>query len=180
MTNKSSIFSLSVLAAPLALAGPRWGQRTCPDFEPVADLDLSRYAGTWYENVRDRATPFELMASCVVADYTLSEDGSQLGVVNSGYRQGKGWNIAQGTGVPVGDGIKVSFEGMPDLGNKPNYFVLDTDYDNYAIVYSCDDYLGGLFTFDLLWILTRDTSINDAQLGQITSTIERKVPSYDF
>ena len=62
--------------------------------------------------------------------------------------------MSQGTAVPAGDGLAVSFEGMPELDNDPNYFVLDTDYDNYSIVYSCGNF-AGLFTFDMLWILAR-------------------------
>ena len=29
-----------------------------------------------------------------------------------------------------------------------NYQVIDTDYDNYSLVYYCGDYLGGLFYRD--------------------------------
>ena len=56
------IVSVAASFAAIAAAGPRWGEKTCPEFDSMANVDLERYAGTWYEIVRDRATPFELMA----------------------------------------------------------------------------------------------------------------------
>ena len=62
-TNKISFVagSCAALLAGVAEAGPNFGQRECPEYSPMADFDISAYAGTWYEIVRDRATPFELM-----------------------------------------------------------------------------------------------------------------------
>ena len=64
------------VASALALgvhAGPRW---RCPtDYEPMDSFDVNRYAGKWYEIVRDKFTPFELFSSCVAAEYTPSRNG---------------------------------------------------------------------------------------------------------
>ena len=40
--------------------------------------------------------------------------------------------------------------------DEPNYIIVDTDYDNYSIVYSCDgeDMLA-------LWIMSRTPTISD-------------------
>ena len=37
-----------------------------------------------------------------------------------------------------------------------NYMVLDTDYDNYAIVYGCDDWFFGLMHLENAWLLNRE------------------------
>eukprot|EP00806_Schmidingerella_arcuata_P003246 Macronucleus_3939.p1 GENE.Macronucleus_3939~~Macronucleus_3939.p1 ORF type:complete len:204 (+),score=48.54 Macronucleus_3939:1-612(+) len=169
----------SAALASLAFAGPRWGERSCPAFEAQADLDLARYAGSWYEITRDKTTPFEILASCVVADYSYTEGEGALGVTNSGYRYHKGWNTVSGSAVPQGDGLVVSFSGMPQLDSEPNYFVVGTDYDTYSIVYSCSKY-GGLFAFDLLWVLARETSLSDAKMEEIHKIIAQKLPFYDF
>ena len=89
----SSMTRLSIAAsfAAVALAGANFGQRTCPDISPVTDLDLESYAGTWYEITRDKATPFELLSRCVVADYGYVEADQSLTVMNSGYRYNSGW-----------------------------------------------------------------------------------------
>ena len=39
--------------------------------------------------------------------------------------------------------------------SRPNYRVLATDYQNFAIVYDCLDLLG-LFKAESLWLLTRE------------------------
>merc|ERR1711997_1300465 len=38
-----------------------------------------------------------------------------------------------------------------------DYWVLDTDYDNYASIYACQSILG-LFKIEFAWILVRDPS----------------------
>ena len=40
------------------------------DIEPVADLDLARYAGTWYEVTRDKDNKYEINQSCNLIDYS--------------------------------------------------------------------------------------------------------------
>ena len=54
---------IACVAAALTLsvqAGPRL--TGCPkDYEPMAIFDVERYMGTWYEIVRDKYTPFELL-----------------------------------------------------------------------------------------------------------------------
>lgn len=48
--------------------------------------------------------------------------------------------------------LKVHFPFFPWKGD---YWVLDTDYDNYASIYTCQDNFG-LFKIQLAWILARD------------------------
>ena len=59
------------IAAALALsasAAPRLGP--CPrKYSPMETFDVDRYAGEWYEIVRDKYTPFELVTGCEIAQY---------------------------------------------------------------------------------------------------------------
>merc|ERR1711973_382996 len=55
--------------------------------------------------------------------------------------------------------LKVKFPGVPVDGD---YWILETDYENYSIVYSCVDYLIGLIHFEFAWILTREPNANPA------------------
>ena len=167
-------FGAAIFASELKLveAGARFGKTTCPEsISAQADFDLESYAGSWYEIVRDRTTPFELLAGCVVADYAALEDGETIGVTNSGHRYNKGWDVAQGKATPAGGEFQdtgsliVQFEGMPDavVSDEPNYIVLDTDYDSYSIVYSCGNLLG-LFTIEYLWVLAREPTLDQATM----------------
>ena len=49
----------------------------------------------------------------------------------------------------------VNFEDQPSFSRSTstNYNVIDTDYDNFTIIYSCNNY--GFLKSELLWILTR-------------------------
>ena len=62
-----------------------------------------------------------------------------------------------------------------------NYFVMDTDYDNYAVIYGCDDRYW-LYRIESTWLLTRErNSENLDEYKQIASEVYReKVPHYDW
>lgn len=49
--------------------------------------------------------------------------------------------------------LKVTFPTTP--GPAAPYWVIGTDYQNYAVVFSCADF-GGLFNTRNVWILTRE------------------------
>ena len=92
-----------------------WGKKTCPDMSPVADLDLKSYTGTWYEITRDKDNPFERLASCVVVDYLYDEGDSQIVVMNYGYQFNTGWSQNEGRAEPIGNGLKLKLEQIPDI-----------------------------------------------------------------
>ena len=47
------------------------------------------------------------------------------------------------------------FSGTP----RANYWIVDTDYDNYSLVWSCSDVIG-LVNFDFAWILSRQRTLD--------------------
>ena len=81
----------------------------------------------------------------------------------------------------VGDAsLVVSFSETPTPSDEVNYTVLDTDYDSYAIVYSCASYFWGYASFDYLWILTREPSLSGSKFLELVSIIEDRIPHYDI
>lgn len=127
----------------------------CPSVKSQSTLDSTRYVGVWYELKRfPNANQGNL--SCTSATYTLQSDG-KVGVKNQGY-------FADGT-IDFIEGIaQVANDARPaelsvDLGfgwpaTVPNYFVLDTDYDSYSLVYCCAAI--GIIRMEYAWMLTRD------------------------
>jgi len=146
----------------------------CPDLRGVSSFDVSRYTGTWYEysNVFEI---FQVGGRCVRATYTDNNDGS-VGVFNEQINAitGKYGNI-NGT-ARLADAayaeLVVNFDTVPFTSTSPNYKVLDTDYDNYSIVYNCNSLLG-FFKSESLWFLTRnqtpDQTVVDQGYGKMTS-----------
>ncbi|TGN41744.1 lipocalin family protein [Marinobacter confluentis] len=154
--NHSRLFLLSVVMILTGCTG-------LPDgIEPVSELDLERYKGTWYEIARlDHS--FEEGLSSVTADYALNPDGS-VTVTNRGYSDEEGkWQEADGHAVPVEGApaghLKVSFFG-------PFYasyvvFILDSDYNTA--------YVTG-YNRDYLWLLSRSPEVDEKTLDDFRKT----------
>ncbi|KAK3600406.1 hypothetical protein CHS0354_026638 [Potamilus streckersoni] len=147
----------------------------CPNVQVKQNFQLESYMGKWYENRRFFAI-FEVFSSCVSANYSLKND-SHVRVINQGYIK-----FLKKNNVAIGDAyapdanetakLKVKF------GNAPSgdYWVLDTDYDSYSIVYSCSTFVGFL-KIEFAWILTRDRNgLSDAKIQELLQYMS----SYDI
>ncbi len=142
------LLAASVMLAACSTSIPR-------GMSAVANFDIERYLGTWYEIARlDHS--FERGLSDVTAQYSLNDDGT-VKVINRGYDAAKGeWKEAEGRARFIGDpdvgSLKVSFFG-PFYGG---YHVVALDREDYAwamVVGPNRDYL---------WILAREPELPDA------------------
>ncbi|XP_052713094.1 apolipoprotein D-like [Crassostrea angulata] len=130
----------------------------CPTVKTQDPFDINKYLGDWYEIYKFEAS-FEGKQTCIRANYQLKEDG-HIRVQNTGIEDGK--NI-----TAVGDGyapdknvpakLQVRFSDKAPYGK---YWVLDTDYDHYTLIYSCTD-LAGLSHIEFAWILSRSRTLDD-------------------
>jgi apolipoprotein D and lipocalin family protein len=148
--------SALLLASCAALDRPPVGNRAVP--QPSKAIDLSRYAGTWYEIARYE-NGFERGCEGVTAEYRLRADGlvQVLNTCRQGEPQGRA-KVAKGLAKVVQGSqnakLKVSFFG-PFFGD---YWVLDRADDyGWSIV--------GEPSGRYLWILSRTPNPPDA-LGQ--------------
>jgi apolipoprotein D and lipocalin family protein len=66
--------------------------------------------------------------------------------------------VSKPNASPIEGKLTVKFGSAPDLSS--NYWILDTDYNQYSIVYFCSQ-LGGE-TFDMAWILSKDLELDDS------------------
>ncbi|PSN36978.1 Apolipoprotein D [Blattella germanica] len=127
----------------------------CPEIDTMRDFNMDRYLGQWYEAERYFAL-FEFAGKCVSANYSNMGDG-RINIVNrqtsslTGIR-----STIEGQVRTVGrtddSKLSVKFPSLPVLVDAP-YWVIGTDYDNYAVVWSCSNF--GLFSTRNAWILTR-------------------------
>ena len=128
--------------------------------EAIADFELGRYLGTWYEIARlDHR--FERGMSHVTANYSMRDDGG-VTVVNRGYKLSKQeWKDATGkayfVGAPDIGQLKVSFFG-PFYGGY-NIIELDRDGYQYALVAGPSR--------DYLWILARSPKLDQEILDAL-------------
>lgn len=130
------------------------------DLKTVADVDLEKYQGKWYEIARF-PNSFEKGLVCVTANYKLLNNG-KIEVINKGIKESDRNKIEESKGkawVPNADDpskIKVSFF-WPFAGDY-QIMALDANY-NYALV--------GSPTLDYLWILSRTKSLDDQIIKQL-------------
>ena len=119
----------------------------------VEKVDLTRYAGLWYEIAR-LPNSFEKDLQCVTAEYTLKPNG-KVEVRNKGYSSKKGaFKSSRGRAWVPDDKypgrLKVSFF-WPFAGNY-YIIVLDPEY-KYALV--------GDPSREYLWVLSRAEKLDE-------------------
>lgn len=78
--------ALKVLALLMGLDQVKagWEIGSCPSVTPMSSLDLSQYAGLWYEYMRDNSFVTGWFSACTTATYTARSDGD-ITVFNRAY-----------------------------------------------------------------------------------------------
>jgi apolipoprotein D and lipocalin family protein len=143
---------------------------TIPDgIVPVKDLDISKYAGTWYEIAR-MDSPFEKHLINVTGTYGQNGDGS-ISVQNRGFDTIKNkWDDIDGKARVADENFKsmltVSFFGPFYSGY--NIIALDKENYQYAMIAGSDR--------GYLWILSRTPTMDEAQYQSLVD----KATKLDF
>ena len=112
----------------------------CDVVVPMDTFDGEAYMGIWYEIQRSQWQPYGSGKNeCTVAHYSNLEDGT-FDVYNS--RQDDNGSSTRegltGTGDAIYNGaFYVSFYFF-QFSTQPNYWIVDTDYDTYALVHACN------------------------------------------
>ncbi|MBN1499317.1 MAG: lipocalin family protein [Spirochaetes bacterium] len=132
---------------------------------PVADFDLNRYLGKWYEIARFDHV-FEKGLTKVTAEYSLMKN-DKISVFNKGYAESsKKWKSVKGKAVFAGDRneghLRVSFFGP----FYSDYIIFALDQKNYQYA------LVGGSNKKYLWILSRTPVLDDDILKQLLKTAE--------
>lgn len=129
---------------------------------PVAQLDLNRYLGDWYELARFDHS-FERGLTACTANYSLKDDGT-IRVLNSGLKDGK-TKVSEGKAKTTGTVglLRVSFFGP--------------FYSDYRVLMLSDDYsyaLVGSGTDKYLWILSRTPTLPDSDIQLLLQEAVRR------
>ncbi|XP_074505844.1 apolipoprotein Da, duplicate 1 [Sebastes fasciatus] len=146
---------------------PHWGP--CPDPAVQPAFILKQFMGRWFE-IAKLPAQFE-KGRCVESNFTLRTDSS-IRVVSSEILTGELRKI-EGIGVvediknPAKLGISYSYV----LPYSP-YWILSTDYVNFALVYSCTDILR-IFHVDFAWILGRTRALPDDTIKTAMETFAK-------
>merc|ERR1711976_1046540 len=137
----------------------------CPKNVKVQqDFDITKYVGKWYE-IQSIPATFQYGWSCVSAEYSLNDDGTAK-VYNKGKKPSGEYEDIEGVAIipDPSEAAKIGvrfFEGQP----YADYWVLDTDYETYTLVYTCSDITVSNVRF--LWILAREKTLDDATVARL-------------
>ena len=165
-------FIISTLAlVGIVNAGISTGK--CPSPQLQENFNASAYMGLWHEQAREADFPWE-SNNCQQARYSINADGT-VAVLNSQYDP-KADDVTSAAAVATFDGAKGKVKFFP-FAPAGDYSVLYTDYENLAIVYSCDSYL--LAKTEFIWVLTRSQEPDEALIYKGLQVIKDKVPTYD-
>lgn len=177
---KCVILFLACLA--VVSCGFKWGG--CPTYtRNMESFDITRYTGKWYEIAREKSTPFQ-KGDCTTAQYSQNEEGS-VTVLNTELLPNGQYQSAQGKAISTSDPFrfKVSFSDS-FFGKlfKGDYQVVETDYDNFSIVYSCTDLLVGRIEY--YWLLSRNPHIESdftvSMLKVVSDRLDVSADSFRF
>lgn len=164
------ILMLVLAAMPVAPAEARYRNTAAP-LTVVADLDLTRYLGLWYEVAR-YPNRFERDCVAVTAEYGALPDG-RISVRNSCRRRGfdAPLDVVEGTARVEGPGqLSVNFvRWLPFV--RGGYYVLDVTPD-YSLAVVGEP--GGRFG----WVLARSPRITPAQWAHAEAVLRRN--GYDL
>ena len=168
MLKLSAIITCATLAL-LDMVQGRLAFGFCDKPALETNFDINRYLGPWHEYVRDKSILFEY-GECVQAKYSMKSNG-RIELLNSQYYKGRIYEVKDSAKCK-GAQCKVGFFPTGD------YRVLDTDYETFAVVYSCDPYI--FFKDENVWILTRARTPDASVITTAENIIKAKLPKYTF
>jgi len=145
-----------------------WLDGGCPKVTTKANFDLNAYMGRWYD-IEKYPNSFQ-DGSCGIANYTLLTDGT-VKVNNTEVAKNGLPHTAIGQARPTPGSsdpgrLQLRFSSWQPWGK---YWVLDTDYKTFSVVYSCSNYLVNRVEF--LFVLGRTPKLAPEVYSHINSLL---------
>ncbi|CAG0904404.1 unnamed protein product [Darwinula stevensoni] len=137
--------------------------------------DVTPFLGTWYEIERFYAD-YEANGKCTKVEYSTTPDG-RIALISTALHARTGRPlVSYGVGsFDYSDLSRMSVRLSPTPSSpEPEefpYLVLDTDYESYAVLFSCSSLCRGQYHTETAWILGRAAAISRGTLGQIYSRL---------
>ncbi|KAK9501345.1 hypothetical protein O3M35_012081 [Rhynocoris fuscipes] len=140
-----------------------WKPGFCPRPTIKGELDVKRFfRDRWYVAKSTGVYLFQLGGTCAATVANVSEDGTEIRMLHYQYEPLlKTYTKVYGTAKSkftsyMGIYSPVEYDalgfGIPQF--EVPFVVVDTDYDNWAIIYMCKQHPGG-FKSELGWMMTR-------------------------
>merc|ERR1712032_1308536 len=186
-TTKRTMYKTLSLLLAASSVDARMSFGSCPPANNMYPVDMERFAGKWYEQVRDPENMYTISADCVTMEMSKPfEDGRVEGWFRGyywmmlSYQGGKGyfWDCDQSNA----DWTCQSVMGEKPRSEADGFNFFWTDYDNMHISYFCRDMLGdsGVMKYEWFSVYTREQNPTDLQIYQVKDKVKEVLPSYDL
>ncbi|XP_037876122.1 chlorophyllide A binding protein isoform X2 [Bombyx mori] len=139
-----------------------------PNIPVMRNFDPSRYTGRW-RLIESYPSNFQ-EGACNEATYTLNSDNT-ITVFNTKVLN-QNLNTITGTATLAADGSAKLLVSFPSAAQPAEYWILDTDYVSYALVYSCANQ-GNNRRRVWSWKLARENTLPQAAVTAINTVISR-------
>lgn len=180
MKSQMFLFALVLVVIPLNVFCQRVVSGPCPSLPAMPNFEKTKFYGRWIE-VEKTPSVFDFIMRCLEIDYLASEngnsDGTNLNVVVRGTSLAGLPLTIKGDGIPqqankVGKyNVRFGF-GVPFQGSEMT--VLDTDYKEYVVVYSCtSSIIQGFYHTEYIWLLSRDGTLTNPTRQNIYEHLDR-------
>ncbi|XP_043270764.1 apolipoprotein D-like [Venturia canescens] len=157
------LIALSVLGGALAQVP---GVNKCPDITTDSHFNVTKFLGRWYEAEKFFVI-FEAFGKCITADYTAGQNGT-MNMVNRQISTVTRGSSSVGGIVYTPDASQPGkLKALLNIGlfhPETDFWVLGTDYQKYAIIYTCVNL--HLANLQFAWILTRERNPPDSVITQ--------------
>jgi len=145
-----------------------WLDGPCPKVTTKANFDIQSYMGRWYD-IEKYPNSFQ-NGKCGIANYTLLTDGTvKVNNTEIGKDGAPHTSIGQARpdpGATEASRLQLRFSSWQPWGK---YWVLDTDYKTFSVVYSCSNYL--INRVEFLFVLGRTPKLAPEVYHHINSLL---------
>ncbi|CAO1399450.1 unnamed protein product [Diamesa hyperborea] len=166
----TTLFTVTLVLLSAYVQGQNIVDAKCRTDRPIfQNFDVQKYLGKWFEIYRYEQR-FSKDCNCVNAIYTLNEDNSVK--VNNCCSKVSGNICNEGRAIlskPEAKEGKLSVSFFVET--SPRYTILDTDYDNFAIIFDCVNTANHL-PVDALWVNSRTPQLNPAIKAKVEGMLD--------
>ncbi|KAF7990298.1 hypothetical protein HCN44_000103 [Aphidius gifuensis] len=132
-----------------------------PNYTPMANFDLSKFVGRWYEFARI-SNMYEPFHSCSVVDYRLLSNGTWDIQINSLSHLTGDVVHWSGQGDPINQQSSQLNIRFPQFAMqmKTTWSLLDTDYENFSVVLVIQNNNDASY-LEYVWIMSKKPTLDE-------------------